>query len=62
MLFYNYRLVFVIYTPPEFWTMIEFIRPGFFSSLKDFSTRFIVPIQNGQYVDSTSSDVRYVFA
>lgn len=39
--------------------MVEFVRPGYFSNLYDFHNRFISPIQNGQFVDSTPSDVRY---
>ena len=42
----------------EFWTMIEFVRPGYFASMQDFKNRFILPIQNGQYADSTPTDVR----
>lgn len=37
--------------------MVDFIRPNLLGSLKDFTNRFINPITNGQYSDSTPLDV-----
>lgn len=38
--------------------MVDFIRPNLLGSIKDFSNRFIGPITNGQYSDSTPLDVK----
>jgi transcriptional regulator ATRX len=38
--------------------MVDFIRPNLLGSLKDFTNRFINPITNGQYSDSTPLDVK----
>jgi len=38
--------------------MIDFIRPNLLGSLKHFTNRFINPINNGQYSDSTPHDVK----
>lgn len=38
--------------------MVDFIRPNLLGSIKDFTNRFINPITNGQYSDSTPLDVR----
>jgi len=38
--------------------MVDFIRPNLLGSLKDFTNRFINPITNGQYSDSTAMDVK----
>lgn len=38
--------------------MVDFIRPNLLGSIKDFTNRFINPITNGQYSDSTAADVR----
>lgn len=38
--------------------MVDFIRPNLLGSLKEFTNRFINPITNGQYSDSTTHDVR----
>lgn len=37
--------------------MVDFIRPNLLGSMKDFTNRFINPITNGQYSDSTPLDV-----
>jgi len=37
--------------------MVDFIRPNLLGSIKDFTNRFINPITNGQYSDSTPLDV-----
>ncbi|XP_060854287.1 transcriptional regulator ATRX homolog isoform X2 [Rhopalosiphum padi] len=41
----------------EYHCMVDFIRPNLLGSIKDFTNRFINPITNGQYLDSTSIDV-----
>ncbi|XP_050055172.1 transcriptional regulator ATRX homolog isoform X3 [Aphis gossypii] len=41
----------------EYYCMVDFIRPNLLGSLKDFTNRFINPITNGQYSDSTPLDV-----
>lgn len=38
--------------------MVDFIRPNLLGSIKDFTNRFINPITNGQYSDSTAMDVK----
>lgn len=38
--------------------MVDFIRPNLLGSIKDFTNRFVNPISNGQYSDSTPQDVR----
>ncbi|XP_022173099.1 transcriptional regulator ATRX homolog isoform X2 [Myzus persicae] len=42
----------------EYHCMVDFIRPNLLGSLKDFTNRFINPITNGQYADSTAMDVK----
>ncbi|XP_060841737.1 transcriptional regulator ATRX homolog isoform X3 [Rhopalosiphum padi] len=42
----------------EYHCMVDFIRPNLLGSIKDFTNRFINPITNGQYSDSTAIDVR----
>uniref|UniRef100_A0A2S2Q290 Transcriptional regulator ATRX n=1 Tax=Sipha flava TaxID=143950 RepID=A0A2S2Q290_9HEMI len=42
----------------EYHCMVDFIRPNLLGSLKDFTNRFINPITNGQYSDSTPLDVK----
>ncbi|XP_060870004.1 transcriptional regulator ATRX homolog [Metopolophium dirhodum] len=41
----------------EYHCMVDFIRPNLLGSIKDFTNRFINPITNGQYSDSTPLDV-----
>lgn len=38
--------------------MVDFIRPNLLGSIKEFTNRFINPITNGQYSDSTPMDVK----
>jgi len=38
--------------------MVDFIRPNLLGSIREFTNRFINPITNGQYSDSTALDVR----
>ncbi|XP_025200654.1 transcriptional regulator ATRX homolog isoform X2 [Melanaphis sacchari] len=42
----------------EYHCMVDFIRPNLLGSIKDFTNRFINPITNGQYSDSTAQDVK----
>ncbi|XP_027843742.2 transcriptional regulator ATRX homolog isoform X2 [Aphis gossypii] len=42
----------------EYHCMVDFIRPNLLGSIKEFTNRFINPITNGQYSDSTATDVR----
>ncbi|KAL5240096.1 hypothetical protein ACI65C_007506 [Semiaphis heraclei] len=42
----------------EYHCMVDFIRPNLLGSIKDFTNRFINPITNGQYSDSTAMDVK----
>lgn len=42
----------------EYYTMINFVKPGLLGGFKEFQTRFIIPIQNGQMIDSDDKDVR----
>jgi len=38
--------------------MTDFVKPNLLGSKKEFSNRFIQPIQNGQCKDSTPTDVK----
>lgn len=38
--------------------MVDFVKPSLLGTEKEFSNRFIAPITNGQYVDSTPHDVK----
>jgi len=42
----------------EYFFMIDFVRPNFLGTPKDFRNRFESPILNGQCVDSNADDVR----
>jgi len=42
----------------EYYYMIDFVRPNFMGTSRDFKNRFETPILNGQCVDSEKSDVR----
>lgn len=48
-------LYFMLYTDH---CMVDFIRPNLLGSIKEFTNRFINPITNGQYSDSTPMDVK----
>ncbi|CAK4130635.1 unnamed protein product [Aphanomyces euteiches] len=41
----------------EYWTMVNFARPNFLGTLPEFKNRFIDPIENGQFEDSSESDI-----
>ena len=38
--------------------MVQFVKPNLLGNRKEFQNRFVHPITNGQYVDSTPKDVR----
>lgn len=42
----------------EYWTMVNFARPDYLGSLDEFKNRFVDPIENGQCMDSSESDLR----
>ncbi|XP_037045862.1 transcriptional regulator ATRX homolog [Bradysia coprophila] len=41
----------------EYFAMVEFVKPRLLGTEKEFSNRFIGPIVNGQFVDSTEADI-----
>ncbi|CAZ82927.1 unnamed protein product [Tuber melanosporum] len=42
----------------EYWTMIDWIDPGFLGPSKEFEAKFLHPIEDGLYADSTLSQRR----
>ncbi|KAJ2716626.1 hypothetical protein H4R19_000540 [Coemansia spiralis] len=42
----------------EYWTMVDFCCPGYLNDLPDFRNRYVNPIKNGLYTDSTALDKR----
>lgn len=38
--------------------MMQFVKPNLLGEKKEFQNRFVNPITNGQYVDSTTKDVK----
>jgi SNF2 family DNA or RNA helicase len=42
----------------EYWTMIDWIDPGFLGPQKEFQSRFVIPIQDGLYADSDYHEKR----
>ncbi|KAJ2881939.1 hypothetical protein FB639_002504 [Coemansia asiatica] len=42
----------------EYWTMVDFCFPSFLGDLADFRNRYVHPINNGLYKDSTLTDKR----
>ncbi|XP_037945217.1 transcriptional regulator ATRX homolog [Teleopsis dalmanni] len=42
----------------EYYCMIQFIKPNLLGTYKEYLNRFVNPITNGQYTDSTDRDIR----
>ncbi|ERL90914.1 hypothetical protein D910_08258, partial [Dendroctonus ponderosae] len=41
----------------EYWCMVQFIKPNLLGTYKEYMNRFVNPITNGQYTDSTQHDI-----
>jgi len=41
----------------EYYYMVHFVKPNLLGKLKEFTNRFMNPINNGQYQDSTIQDI-----
>ena len=41
----------------EYFWMINFVKPNYLGSFKEFANRFMNPIRNGQYEDSSKRDI-----
>ncbi|XP_056648493.1 transcriptional regulator ATRX homolog isoform X1 [Diorhabda sublineata] len=41
----------------EYWCMVQFIKPNLLGTYKEYMNRFVNPITNGQYTDSTKHDI-----
>ncbi|CAG0882739.1 unnamed protein product [Darwinula stevensoni] len=42
----------------EYYCMIQFVKPNLLGTMKEFTNRFVNPIENGQHSDSTLEDVK----
>ncbi|KAH8382793.1 hypothetical protein KR009_005281 [Drosophila setifemur] len=42
----------------EYYCMIQFVKPALLGTYKEYMNRFVNPISNGQYTDSTERDLR----
>ncbi|EDW59427.1 transcriptional regulator ATRX homolog [Drosophila virilis] len=42
----------------EYYCMIQFVKPNLLGTYKEYMNRFVNPISNGQYTDSTERDLR----
>ncbi|XP_044730709.1 transcriptional regulator ATRX homolog [Chrysoperla carnea] len=41
----------------EYYCMIQFVKPNLLGTYKEYTNRFVNPIVNGQYIDSTPHDI-----
>lgn len=41
----------------EYYCMVQFVRPNLLGTYKEYLNRFVNPITNGQYTDSTPHDI-----
>ncbi|KAH9516920.1 hypothetical protein DERF_007633 [Dermatophagoides farinae] len=44
----------------EYFIMVDFVKPNLLGTKREFKNRFENPISNGQHIDSTDNDVRYM--
>lgn len=42
----------------EYYYMVQFVKPNLLGSFKEFTNRFMNPIENGQWHDSTEADIK----
>ena len=50
----DFHALTLLCTPQEYYALINFVRPLHdFGTVKDFTAEYIIPIRNGQWVDST---------
>ncbi|KAI8805915.1 hypothetical protein BJ742DRAFT_390327 [Cladochytrium replicatum] len=42
----------------EYWTMVNWVFPGFLGSFSEFKNRYVNPIENGRFADSTAHDIQ----
>ncbi|CAH0551007.1 unnamed protein product [Brassicogethes aeneus] len=42
----------------EYWCMVQFVKPNLLGTYKEYLNRFVNPITNGQYTDSTQHDIQ----